>query len=145
METAVQTAFSAEDSISGINSNYVLSGTVFARISLINRMLVIFERTNANWTEVQKISQASVPGFGKSIALFGNSIIVGCVANTPTPGQLGSVYVFFKNETGSGNDTRWRNSQILTVDEDTIVNSPTKASFGYSCSISGDYIAVVCV
>ena len=89
-----------------------------------------------NWGQVRKLNaivRATYDNFGRSVAISGNTAIVG--APGTNFGNLlydyGSVYVFTKDQGGAGN---WG-----LVKETTPPKRIGGANFGISVSISGDY------
>jgi len=94
----------------------------------------IFYRNGTNWTEQAKLTASDgTPDakFGCSVSISGDYAIVGAWGDDDTGIDRGSAYVFYR----SGNN--WIEQAKLTapdgMDEDL---------FGYSVSISGDYVVI---
>ncbi|MBX3290498.1 MAG: VCBS repeat-containing protein [Acidobacteria bacterium] len=90
----------------------------------------VFTRTGTNWTQQQKLTALDGEGgdiFGWSVAISGDTAIVGArLDNTPTS-RAGSAYVFLR--TG----TNWTEQQKLTASD-----GEGGDELGVSVSISGD-------
>jgi len=102
----------------------------------------IYEQDSTGyWSQTQKLVSSDREAndyFGKSVAIKGNYAVVGAywededTANLDSLYQAGSVYVFYRDSTGT-----WNESQKL-VSSDREAND----SFGMSVDIDGDYIIV---
>ncbi len=102
----------------------------------------VFEKDGlGNWNEVQKIvasDRASNDNFGWSVSISGDYIIVGAyrededLAGANTLSSAGSAYIFERDGGGVWNEVQ----KIVASDRDA------GDSFGYSVSISGDYLVV---
>lgn len=115
----------------------------------------IFEKDiSGNWVEVQKLvaSDRQVDDeFGFSVAISGNTAIVGAQAEDHNPAggsyiySAGSVYSFVRDGGGVWNQTQ----KICASDRSADMNYPAGYSgedlgdqFGWSVGISGDYLIV---
>ena len=98
----------------------------------------IFERDEGgadNWGEVRQLA-TSDPGdrFGISVAISGNTILVGASADDAYGERSGAAYIFERDEGGADN---WGEVQRLTAS-----NAEPLDIFGWSVALDGD-IAVV--
>jgi hypothetical protein len=99
----------------------------------------IFRKEGTNWIEEQKLTPSdSAAGyfFGSSVSISGDYIIVGAPQNDDLSGtgssdSIGAAYVFRKE------GAAWVEKQKLLASD-----GDTTDSFGYSVSISGDYIII---
>lgn len=90
----------------------------------------VFVRNGASWEHQATLAAADLEGsaeFGGSVAIDGDSIVVGAVDQD----QTGAAYVF----TRTGN--AWNEQQKLTVDE-----ADSNDEFGVAVAIEGDTVAV---
>ena len=116
-DTAMLGAFSAS-----INGNFA-QGAVY-----------VFERIDGVWTQTQKLvadDGAAQDAFGNSIALRGDTAVIGTTAAVHGNRGQGAVYVFTR-ENGE-----WIQEQKLTADDGKVDDK-----FGVSVAIDGDTIAV---
>ena len=96
----------------------------------------IFDRNQGgtnNWGEVQKLSASDADNsdqFGQSVAISGDTVIVGTMFNDDAGTSTGSAYIFRQNEGGTNN---WGEVKKLTA-SDAVGGD----QFGRSVSISGD-------
>ena len=100
----------------------------------------IFERNEGgtdNWGEVKKLLASDgeeFDGFGGSVAISGDIVVVGARANTDFGDFSGSAYIFERNEGGTDN---WGEvKKLLSSDGEDF------EYFGDSVSVSGDTIVV---
>ncbi|TWT50318.1 hypothetical protein Pla22_30600 [Rubripirellula amarantea] len=102
--------------------------------------IYVFDRNQGgvdNWGLVKKIIGGDTTTrdlFGRSIALSGNTIVVGASVADPVGQSSGAAYVFERNLGGAGN---WGQSMKLVAS-----NGAAEDRFGQSVSIDGDLIAV---
>jgi hypothetical protein len=100
----------------------------------------VFERNQGeadNWGEVKKLTASDgVAGdyFGYSVAISGDTVVVGSYGNDDKGANSGSVYVFERNQGGAGN---WGEVKKLTTSDGVVGDY-----FGYSVTISGDTVVV---
>ncbi|MCH8153512.1 MAG: FG-GAP repeat protein, partial [Planctomycetes bacterium] len=94
----------------------------------------IFRYDGSTWLEEQKLlasDGAGGDGFGSSVAVFGDTVIVGAGGDDNKQGiNAGSAYVFRFDPDGPGS---WTQQQKLLAFDTAVVGS-----FGISVSISGD-------
>ncbi|MBI2924978.1 MAG: HYR domain-containing protein, partial [Verrucomicrobia bacterium] len=94
----------------------------------------VFVRNGTTWTEQQKLT-ASDPAeddeFGFSVAISGDTVLVGAFDDDETGVNSGSCYVFVRN------GATWTQQQKLTGSDTTIGNS-----FGRSVAINGNRAAI---
>ncbi|MBS1786169.1 MAG: hypothetical protein JST85_00500 [Acidobacteria bacterium] len=95
----------------------------------------VFARSGGGWVQQQRlnpIDPAAAQGFGFSVALSGQTIVVGVLDdNSYTPGSEGSAYVFIRN------NGMWTQQQKLIANDGAFHNY-----FSTSVAISGEAIAV---
>lgn len=94
----------------------------------------VFVRTGSTWAEQQKLvasDQAPFDDFGQSVAINGDTIIVGADLSNSPLSNTGAAYVFAR--TGS----TWTQQQKLTASD-----AATDYRFGISLAISGDTAVV---
>jgi hypothetical protein len=94
----------------------------------------VFTRNGASWTQQQKLTAsdaAATDRFGFSVAISGDTAVLGAIYDSDLGNQSGSAYVF----TRSG--TAWSQQQKLTAPD----GGPND-EFGYSTAISGDTLIV---
>jgi hypothetical protein len=94
----------------------------------------VYTRSGAVWTQQQKIVAADgdyQEHFGSSVALNGNTLVVGAENDFSVGGQEGSVYVFQRN------GAAWTQQQKLRADDGGAADD-----FGGSVAMSGDTMVV---
>ena len=95
----------------------------------------VFVRTPNGWDEQARL-EAPVPeiqdGFGYSVAVSGNTVVVGAVDDdTPGGKDVGSAYVFVRS------GTSW------SLEEQLVVSDPEKSQlFGSAVGVAGDTVVV---
>jgi hypothetical protein len=90
----------------------------------------IYTRSGDTWTQRAKLTAsdaAAVDWFGSSVAICGDTVVVGASRDDDNGAESGSAYVF----TGSG--ATWIQQAKLTADDGAAGDS-----FGYSVAVSGD-------
>ncbi len=90
-----------------------------------------------NWGLTKKLFAAdgkSSAGFGYSVALSGDLLVVGTPFDTPVSSKTGSAYVFSRNEGGT---TNW--GQLVKL---VPFDGGNADDFGFSVTIDGEIIAV---
>ncbi len=104
--------------------------------SLAGQAVFIFERDGSgNWNEVQKLTAPSASlndGFGSSVSLDGDRLIVGSSFAQNGGVETGAVYVYERNGSGTWNLT----STLLA--SDGVFND----SFGWNADLKGDKVIV---
>jgi hypothetical protein len=94
----------------------------------------VFTRSGTTWTQQQKLQASDVEEsdfFGHSVALSGDTLVVGAYGEDTGGSSAGAAYVFTR--TG---DT-WTEQEILYAS-----NAGVSNIFGYSVAISGDTVVV---
>ena len=117
-----------------ISGNYSIVGQT------TNSTAYIFSYNGSSWLEQavleSPISNPQYTGFGHSVAIDGDYAIIGAPYSTDTDNDEvisgGEVFVFIRN------DTFWNYHSTLQGGQEEPVND----RFGYSISISGDYLVV---
>lgn len=100
----------------------------------------IFSRNQGgpdNWGLVKEITASDAAAhdeFGRSVAISGDFIIVGAWVADNTSANSGSAYIFSRNQGGTNN---WGQVAKLTASD-----GGSSDFFGYSVSISGDYVII---
>ena len=100
----------------------------------------VFERDQGgtnNWGQVLRLSgstQNAGDRFGQSVAIDGDTIVVGAFQNDNAATNAGAVVVFDRNEGGPG---AWGETAFITASD-----AVDRDFFGYSVSVDGDTIAV---
>ena len=91
-----------------------------------------------NWGETRKITAGNDPasdyGFGYSVSIGGDTLVVGAVWGIGNEGYPGSAYIFDRNRGGANN---WGETRKITGSE-----SVNGGRFGYSVSISDNIVVV---
>ncbi len=96
----------------------------------------IFDRNQGgtdNWGQVLKLTASDAAAgdfFGNSVAIAGDTAIVGAYQNDDAGSASGSAYIFARNQGGADN---W--GQVLKL---TASDAAAGDQFGYSVAISGD-------
>jgi len=94
----------------------------------------IFTRSGTTWTQQQKIQASDIQAgdsFGNSVAIYGDTVIVGAQLEDTSGANAGSVYIF----TRSG--TTWTQQQKIQA-----TDKQANDQFGQSVAISGDTVVV---
>ena len=94
----------------------------------------VFTRSSTTWTQKKKLTASDAAAgdyFGESVAISGDTLVVGADRNDDAGGSSGSAYVF----TRSG--TSWTEQQKLTASD-----AAAGDYFGESVAISGDRVVV---
>jgi len=94
----------------------------------------VFVRTGANWTQqaaLQAADGAAGDEFGSSVAISGDTIVVGSWRSNAPTSNSGAAYVFVRN------GTTWTQQRKLTASD-----GAADDEFGNSVTISGDTVAV---
>jgi hypothetical protein len=100
----------------------------------------VFERNQTgadNWGQVAKLTASDAAAgdwFGYSVAISGDTVVVGAPGDDDNGSQSGSAYVFGRNQTGADN---WGQVAKLTASDGAAGDW-----FGYSVAISGDTVVV---
>jgi len=126
-----------------ISGNYVVVGAEFKNESPGNDnegAAYIFYKDQGgvnNWGQVKKIvasDREKLDNFGISVSISGSYVVVGAHLEDGDEGAEGAAYIFYKDQGGVNN---W--GQVKKI-----VASNRKANdfFGWSVSISGDYVVV---
>ncbi len=136
-DAGVQLRFGFSVAISG---DTVVVGAYFGD----NGSAYVFERNQGglnNWGEVKKLTASdAVAGdpldiaFGRSVAISGDTVVVGARGNHDAGTLSGSAYVFERNQGGLNN---WGERKKLTASD-----AAAGDQFGHSVAISGDTILV---
>ena len=94
----------------------------------------VFVRSGGVWTQQQKLTAddgAASDGFGFSVGLSGETVVVGAISKSGAVRGQGAAYVFVR----SGGV--WTQQQLLTADD-----GATGDEFGYSVAVSGNTVVV---
>ncbi|MGA2092102.1 MAG: FG-GAP repeat protein [Sedimentisphaerales bacterium] len=95
----------------------------------------VFYKTDTGWVQQQKLFDTIDPceeeDFGRSVALEGSAIFVGCPNNRVDGNQTGSVFEFVR--TGQS----WMQNRLLSADD-----SNDGDNFGFSTAVSGRNLIV---
>jgi FG-GAP repeat len=94
----------------------------------------VFVRSGTNWTEQAKLTASDAAAddfFGSSVAVSGDTVVVGAFGNDDAGPSSGSAYVFVRSKSS------WSQQQKLTASDAAQGNS-----FGGSVAIDGDTVVV---
>ena len=100
----------------------------------------IFQRNQGgadNWGEVKKLTASDAQAgdlFGRSVAVSGDTAVVGADREDGGTSDVGAAYVFERNEGGAGN---WGQVKKLTA-----FGAQEQDEFGFSVAVSGDTAVV---
>ena len=93
----------------------------------------------SGWTQVAKLTAddgAASDGFGISVSIDGDTVVVGAHADDDKGSQSGSAYVFTR-DAASDLASGWTHVAKLTADDGAAYDE-----FGYSVSIDGDTVVI---
>ncbi len=103
--------------------------------SILEGTAYVYERTDGSWNQTAQLMPATpklLGEFGDSVAIDGNTIVVGQETDTSgADGDGGAAYIFVKTA-----DT-WSQSQKIKAND-----AVEDAQFGSSVAVAGDYILV---
>ena len=94
----------------------------------------VFVRSGTTWSEQQKLTASDAAGsdqFGHSVAISGETAVIGADLNDDVASNTGSAYVFVRS------GTTWSEQQKLTASD-----AAGSDQFGWAVAISGDTAAV---
>jgi len=94
----------------------------------------VYKRSGTSWAQETKLLPSdgtTGDGFGESVSISGDYVVVSAVGNTDNGAQSGSAYVFMRNGTSWSEQSKLLPSDGVADDR-----------FGRSVSISGDYVVV---
>ncbi len=94
----------------------------------------LFKRNGGDWIEEQKLTASdgtSNDGFGTSVVISDDIAVIGAIGDDDNATNSGSAYIF------RNNGTNWIEEQKISASD-----GATMDAFGYSASISGDYIII---
>lgn len=115
----------------GISGNFAVAGAPYRSfVGTQEGSVYVFEKQNGTWTEIQELSavdKLSYDRFGYSVAIDGDTILVGVYQDDPGIGGSGSVRVF-ENQAGT-----WTETQTLQASV-----PESNAGFGYSVKLEGN-------
>lgn len=118
----------------------VVGASIAAAVGSASGAAYVFQRNQGgdeNWGQVKRLlgsTQSAGDRFGQSISISGDTIAVGAFKNDDLALDAGAVFLFDRNEGGSGN---WGQTSVVYSD------SATPADFfGYSISLAGSVLAV---
>ncbi len=124
-----------------IEGDYAVVGALFGDANLNSTgAAYVFHRDAGGldqWGQVAKLTAAdAAPGdyFGFSVAVSGDSVVVGAYQDDDASSASGSAYVFDRNEGGADN---WGQVSKLTA-----ADAAGGDNFGYAVDISGDSVIV---
>ena len=127
-DTTVIGAKSDDDNVRGSNSG---SAYVFTRDTAGDLA--------SGWTQVAKLTAddgAASDGFGISVSIDGDTVVVGAHADDDKGSQSGSAYVFTR-DAASDLASGWTHVAKLTADDGAAYDE-----FGFSVSIDGDTVVI---
>jgi hypothetical protein len=116
-----------------VGGDTVVASTVGEDIDIVLGKAFAFTRTGDAWSpRVELVPQDSPRGFGWSVAVSGDTAIVGAAADSPEGSEFaGSAYVFVRD---GGSWTQ--QAKLLPHD------MSARASFGFSVDLAGDTAAI---
>jgi len=106
--------------------------------TLANASVYVFERQGSNnvWSETTKLTSGSGnsdDSFGSSISISGDYAVIGASGDVEKGARAGAAYVFKR----STSDGTWALQRKVTA-----YDASSEDNFGYSVSISGNYILI---
>ncbi len=126
----------AEDDFFGaavaLDDDLIVAGAPTVDMSSESGSAYVFAWNGAAWTQQAKLVASDATagdGFGSSVAISGNTIVVGAFTNDNAGMDAGSVYVFI-----------WNGLEWIEEAELIPIDAVSEDGFGYSVSISGDTI-----
>jgi len=125
-ETMVIGAYGDDDNGSNSGSAYVFTRDTNGDIT-------------SGWTQVAKLTAndgAAGDYFGSSVAIDGNTVVIGAYGDDGTGGNSGSAYVF-RRITAGDITSGWAQVAQLTADD-----SAVEDNFGFSVAIDGDTMVI---
>ncbi len=92
----------------------------------------VFRRAGFSWPREDRLTAAdSAGGFGKSVAISGDFVVVGALTHDEKGQNAGAAYIFRRN------NLRWNQQAKLTAND-----AAAEDRFGRSVAISGDYALI---
>ena len=119
----ISVAISGDTVVVGADQDDSLTGSAY-----------VFVRSGATWSEQQKLTTsdaATTDQFGHSVAISGETAVIGADLNDDVVSNSGSAYVFIRS------GTTWSEQQKLTAGD-----AASGDRFGWAVAISGDTAAV---
>jgi FG-GAP repeat protein len=110
------------------------TAVVGARFDAAAGSAYVFVRSGTTWTEQQELTASDAAAgdeFGYSVAVSGNTAVVGAIGNDDVGGSSGSAYVFVRS------GTTWTEQDKLTASD-----AAAGDQFGISVAVSGDTAVV---
>jgi len=104
---------------------------------IFRRKTAIQDSNFFTWTESKKVTASNATAdafFGTSIAVSGDTVVVGAIKGDGKVVDSGAAYVFVKDHGGTNN---WGEQKILVASDGT-----ARAEFGRSVDIEGDLVVV---
>ncbi|WP_437294811.1 hypothetical protein [Sorangium sp. So ce426] len=116
-----------------VGGDTVVASTVGEDIDIVLGKAFAFTRTGGAWSpRVELVPQDSPRGFGWSVAVSGDTAIVGAAADSPEGSEFaGSAYVFVRD-----GESWTQQAKLLPHD------MSARASFGFSVDLAGDTAAI---
>jgi FG-GAP repeat/PKD domain/Chaperone of endosialidase len=93
----------------------------------------VFTRTAGVWTQQQRIQPVDAQlndGFGYSVSVSGDTVVISSAADDDGADAAGSAYVFT------------RSGGVWTQQQKLVASDPSTANFGHSMSMNGDTIVI---
>lgn len=124
-----------------IEGDYAVVGALFGNTgSVESGAAYVFHRDAGgadNWGQVAKLTAAdaaAADNFGFTVAISGETVVIGAYQDDDIPSSSGSAYVFEKDQGGVDN---WGQVTKLTASD-----AAAGDNFGYAVDISGDTVVV---
>jgi len=118
-----------------ISGDTVVVGAFFDDVGFTDQgSAYVFVRSGTTWTQQQKLTAgdgAALDQFGTSVAISGDTVVVGAEFDGVGFSNQGSAYVFVRS------GTTWTQQQKLTASDGALNDE-----FGFSVAISGDTVVV---
>lgn len=121
----------------GFGRAAISGDTVVVATGAAAASVYVFERDQSqpdNWDQVAKLTVGPGSGFGGSLAISGDTVVVGASSDTNAGPATGAAFVFERNQGGANN---WGQAKKLIASD-----AASSDQFGFAVAISGDTVTV---